>query len=95
MKRKDIAVLLDELGLRVLRTLSGDARLRRGADHTSLGVNMMVCSNTMINVERKLEAGFGTPWFEGNLYGVQTVSQALRDFARLISDSDLTNVPSG
>ena len=53
-------------------------------------VNMMVCSKAMINVARKLEDAFGTPWFEGSFYGVKDVSQALRDFARLIDDPDLT-----
>jgi nitrogenase molybdenum-cofactor synthesis protein NifE len=50
---------------------------------------MMVCSKAMINVARRLEEAFGTPWFEGSFYGVQDVSKALRDFARLIGDPDL------
>ncbi|MES9846362.1 MAG: nitrogenase component 1, partial [Candidatus Sedimenticola sp. 6PFRAG5] len=52
--------------------------------------NMMVCSKAMINVARKLQESFGTPWFEGSFYGVRDVSQALRDFARLIDDTDLS-----
>ncbi len=51
---------------------------------------MMVCSKAMINVARRLEEAFGIPWFEGSFYGVQDVSRALRDFARLIDDPDLT-----
>ena len=51
---------------------------------------MMVCSKAMINVSRKLEDAFGTRWFEGSFYGVQDMSNALRDFARLIDDPDLT-----
>ncbi|MCG6862690.1 MAG: nitrogenase iron-molybdenum cofactor biosynthesis protein NifE [Chromatiaceae bacterium] len=82
--------LLDELGLRVLCTLSGDARFREVQTMHRSEVNMMVCSKAMINVARKLEGAFGTPWFEGSFYGVQDVSQALRDFARLIDDPDLT-----
>lgn len=82
--------LLDELGLRVLCTLSGDARYREVQTMHRSKVNMMVCSKAMINVARKLQAAFGTPWFEGSFYGVRDVSQALRDFARLIGDDDLT-----
>ena len=82
--------LLDELGLRVLCTLSGDARFREVQTMHRSEVNMMVCSKAMINVARKLKETFGTPWFEGSFYGVQDVSQALRDFARLIDDPDLT-----
>ncbi|OGT91498.1 MAG: nitrogenase iron-molybdenum cofactor biosynthesis protein NifE [Gammaproteobacteria bacterium RIFOXYA12_FULL_61_12] len=81
--------LLDELGLRVLCTLSGDARFREVQTMHRAAVNMMVCSKAMINVARKLQEAFGTPWFEGSFYGVGDVSQALRDFARLLKDEDL------
>jgi nitrogenase molybdenum-cofactor synthesis protein NifE len=82
--------LLDELGLRVLCTLSGDARYREVQTMHRSAVNMMVCSKAMINVARKLQDAFGAPWFEGSFYGVRDVSQALRDFARLIDDEDLS-----
>lgn len=82
--------LLDELGLRVLCALSGDARFHQVQTMHRAEVNMMVCSKAMINVARKLEDAFGTPWFEGSFYGVRDMSAALRDFARLIGDPDLT-----
>ena len=82
--------LLDELGLRVLCTLSGDARFHEVQSMHRAEVNMMVCSKAMINVARKLKDQYGTGWFEGSFYGVTDVSQALRDFARLINDDDLT-----
>ena len=82
--------LLDELGLRVLCTLSGDARYHEVQTMHRSEVNMMVCSKAMINVARKLKDAFGTAWFEGSFYGVNDVSNALRDFARLIDDVDLT-----
>lgn len=82
--------LMDELGLRVLCTLSGDARYREVQTMHRSQANMMVCSKAMINVARKLEDAFETPWFEGSFYGVNDVSQALRDFARIIDDEDLT-----
>ena len=53
-------------------------------------VNMMVCSKALLNVARKLESKYGTPWFEGSFYGVADTSQAFRDFARLIGDPSLT-----
>jgi len=82
--------LLDELGLRVLCTLSGDARFREVQTMHRAEVNMMVCSKAMINVARKLKEQFGTVWFEGSFYGMSDVSSALRNFARLIKDDDLT-----
>ncbi|NPU93496.1 MAG: nitrogenase iron-molybdenum cofactor biosynthesis protein NifE [Gammaproteobacteria bacterium] len=82
--------LLDELGLRVLCTLSGDARFREVQSMHRAEVNMMVCSKAMLNVARKLQERYGTPWFEGSFYGITDTSQSLRDFARLINDPDLT-----
>ncbi|GAB1260410.1 nitrogenase iron-molybdenum cofactor biosynthesis protein NifE [Aurantivibrio plasticivorans] len=82
--------LLDELGIRVLCTLSGDARFREVQSMHAAEVNMMVCSKAMLNVARKMEDNYGIPWFEGSFYGITDTSQALRDFARLIDDPDLT-----
>lgn len=82
--------LLDELGIRVLCTLSGDARFHEVQSMHAADVNMMVCSKAMINVARKLQESYSTPWFEGSFYGTTDTSQALRDFARLIGDPDLS-----
>ncbi|TBU98825.1 nitrogenase iron-molybdenum cofactor biosynthesis protein NifE [Stutzerimonas kirkiae] len=81
--------LFDELGLRVLCSLSGDARFRQVQAMHAAEVNMMVCSKAMLNVGRKLQERYGAPWFEGSFYGITDTSQALRDFARLIGDADL------
>ena len=82
--------ILDELGLRVLGSVSGDARFREVQTMHRAEVNMMVCSKALLNVARKLRDSYGTPWFEGSFYGVRDMSQALRDFARLIGDETLT-----
>ncbi|NNM51972.1 MAG: nitrogenase iron-molybdenum cofactor biosynthesis protein NifE [Pseudomonadales bacterium] len=81
--------LLDELGLRVLCTLSGDARYREVQTMHAAETNMMVCSKAMINVARRLQERYGTPWFEGSFYGVTDTSRALRDFARFLKDEEL------
>lgn len=82
--------LFDHLGIRILCTLSGDARFHEVQTMHRAKVNMMVCSKAMLNVARKLEDAFGSKWFEGSFYGVQDMSNALRDFARLIDDPYLT-----
>ena len=50
----------------------------------------MVCSKAMINVARKLQEAFGTPWFEGSFYGTSDMNMALRKFAEIIGDPSLT-----
>lgn len=85
-----VAPLFDELGIRILCTLSGDARFHEVQSMHRAEANMVVCSKAMLNVARHLQDNFGTPFFEGSFYGIEDTSQALRDFARLIGDADLS-----
>jgi nitrogenase molybdenum-cofactor synthesis protein NifE len=84
-----VAPLFDELGLRIICTLSGDARFHEVQSMHRAKVNMVVCAKALLNVARKMQDSYGQPFFEGSFYGVQDVSNALRDFARLIGDTDL------
>jgi nitrogenase molybdenum-cofactor synthesis protein NifE len=86
----NVAPLFDELGLRILCTLSGDSRFREIQTMHRAEANMVVCSKAMIHVARKLRESYGTPFFEGSFYGVEDTSQALRNFARLLDDPALT-----
>ena len=74
------APLFDELGLRILCTLSGDARFREVQTMHRAEVNMVVCSKAMLNVARKLEDDYGMPFFEGSFYGVTDTSPGLARF---------------
>ncbi|MCK9282673.1 MAG: nitrogenase iron-molybdenum cofactor biosynthesis protein NifE [Rhodocyclaceae bacterium] len=85
-----LAPLFDELGLRILCTLSGDTRFHEVQTMHRAEVSMVVCAKALLNVARKLEENHGVPFFEGSFYGITDTSQALRDFARLIGDPDLT-----
>ncbi|HEY0211456.1 nitrogenase iron-molybdenum cofactor biosynthesis protein NifE [Acerihabitans sp.] len=82
--------LLDELGVRVLCTLSGDARFAEIQTMHRAEANMLVCSRALINVARKLEERYDTPWFEGSFYGMREMSASLRQMARLLDDPDLS-----
>ena len=84
-----VAPLFDELGLRIICTLSGDARFREVQSMHRAEANMVVCSKAMLNVARKLKDDYGAPFFEGSFYGIVDTSKALRDFATLLADPDL------
>jgi len=85
-----VAPLFDELGLRILGRLSGDARFHEIQTMHRARATMVVCAKALLNVARKLQDAHGVPFFEGSFYGVADTSAALRDFARLIGDDDLT-----
>jgi nitrogenase molybdenum-cofactor synthesis protein NifE len=76
--------LLDELGIRVLACISGDARYREIAQSHRARAAMMVCSKAMINVARKMEERYGIPYFEGSFYGIGDMSESLRQIAKLL-----------
>ena len=86
----NVAPLFDELGLRILCTFSGDSRFREVQTMHRAQANMVVCSKAMLHVARKLQDDYAIPFFEGSFYGVADTSQAFRDFARLLGDSDLS-----
>ncbi len=85
----NVQPLLDELGIRVLCTLAGDTRFHEIQTLHRSELNMLVCSRAMINVARKLESQYATPWFEGSFYGVRDMSDALRTIASMLGDADL------
>ena len=84
-----VAPLFDELGLRVIGSLSGDARFREVQTIHRAEASMVVCSNALLNVARRLKETWGVPYFEGSFYGISEMSRALRGFARLLGDADL------
>ncbi|MCL2892065.1 nitrogenase iron-molybdenum cofactor biosynthesis protein NifE [Brenneria tiliae] len=81
--------LLDRLGIRVLGSLSGDARFAELQTLHRAEVNMLVCSRALINVALHLELHYGTPWFEGSFYGLREMSSSLRALAGALNDKDL------
>ncbi len=76
--------LLDELGIRILACICGDAKYREVASSHRAKAAMMVCSRAMINVARKMEERYGIPYFEGSFYGISDTSDSLRNIALLL-----------
>lgn len=85
--------LLDELGIRVLGSLSGDGRFAEIQTLHRAQANMLVCSRALINVARGLELRYGTPWFEGSFYGIRATSDALRQLAALLGMTTCAAAP--
>lgn len=76
--------LLDKLGIRVAAMISGDGRYHDIARCHRSRVNMIVCSQAIVNVGRKMRERWGIPYFEGSFYGVRDTSDTLREMCRLL-----------
>jgi nitrogenase molybdenum-cofactor synthesis protein NifE len=79
-----IKPLFDELGIRVLAKFCGDARYRDIAGSHRARAAIMLCSQALINVARKMEQRYAIPFFEGSFYGVSNMSACLRNIAALL-----------
>ncbi|HXP98164.1 MAG TPA: nitrogenase iron-molybdenum cofactor biosynthesis protein NifE [Telmatospirillum sp.] len=76
--------LFDRLGIRILGRITGDARYHDVTVAHRAKVSMVVCSQALINVARKMEDRYGIPYFEGSFYGITDTSAALRTMAALL-----------
>ncbi len=76
--------LLDRLGIRILGSISGDARYRQVAMAHRAQVTMLVCAKALTNLARGLEERWGIPWFEGSFYGIEDTSNAIRTLAAML-----------
>lgn len=81
--------LFEELGIRMLACISGDATYEGVAVAHRAKVNMVVCSKALLNLARRMEERYGIPYFEGSFYGIKDTSDALRNFAKLLGDEKL------
>ena len=84
----DVAPVLSKLGIRVLATISGDARYRDVAAAHRAKASMVVCAKALLALARGLESKYGIPWFEGSFYGLRAMNDALRNFAQLLDTGD-------
>lgn len=86
---QQILPLLDELGVRVLSTLTGDSRFAEVQTLHRAEANLLVCSKAFLNVARGLQEKYGTPYTESSFYGMNNTSAALK-LAAMLDDADLT-----
>lgn len=81
-----IRPLLEKLGIRVRASITGDGRYHDIAKAHRARVNMIVCSQALMSLARKMEERWGIPYFEGSFYGVSDTSNSLRTIARMLVD---------
>jgi len=81
--------LLDEVGIRLISSLSGDARVREVGMMHRAQVNMMVCSRALLNVARRMKEDYDIPYFEGSFYGAKNTTKTILTIAEYMNDPAL------
>lgn len=67
-----------ELGIEVVATLTGDARVCEIQRAHAAHLNLVQCSGSMTYLARKMEEKYGTPYRRVSFFGVEDMSHALR-----------------
>lgn len=81
--------LLDELGIRVLSTLSGDGRVADIRTAHRARLNVIVCAKSLISLTRKMHEQYGIPSISLSFYGKRDTSNGLLAIAEALGDADL------
>ncbi len=81
--------LLEELGIRVLSTLSGDGRVAQIRTAHRARLNVIVCAKSLISLTRKMEEKYGIPHISLSFYGRRDTSAGLLAIAAALGDADL------
>ena len=81
--------LLEELGIRVLSTLSGDGRVSAIRTAHRAKLNVIVCAKSLISLTRKMQEQYGIPSISLSFYGKRDTSNGLLSIARALGNADL------
>ncbi|PLX82274.1 MAG: nitrogenase iron-molybdenum cofactor biosynthesis protein NifE [Desulfuromonas sp.] len=81
--------LLEELGIRVLSTLSGDGRIARIRTAHRARLNVIVCAKSLVSLTRKMEERYGIPSVSLSFYGKRDTSAGLLAIAEALGDAEL------
>lgn len=81
--------LLEELGIRVLSTLSGDGRVANIRTAHRARLNVLVCAKSLISLPRKMQERYGIPFISVSFYGKRDTSAAILAIAEALGDADL------
>lgn len=81
--------LLDELGIRILSTLSGDGRIAAIRTAHRARLNVIVCAKSLISLTRKMNEKYGIPWLSLSFYGKRDTSDGLMAIAQALGDHEL------
>lgn len=76
--------LLKRLGIRLRCSITGDARYLDVASAHTARANMVLCSQALVTLARKMKDKYGIPYYEGSFYGISDTSEALRNIARML-----------
>ena len=83
--------LLEEMGLRVIGSWSGDATLAEIERAPKAKLNLIHCYRSMNYICRHMEEKYGMPWIEYNFFGPTQIAASLRKIAAAFDETIQAN----
>jgi len=77
---------LEELGIEVISTLTGDSSVEEIQRAHHAGLNLVQCSDAMISLARGMEDAYGIPYRRVDFMGIEMISFALTTVAEFFGD---------
>ncbi len=85
----NVLPVFEEIGVRVISTITGDAEFREITCAHHADLNLLVCGRALINVARDMEERFGIPFVEVSFYGIGNMERTLTLLASHFKDRRL------
>lgn len=79
----------EEMGIEVVSTLTGDARVAEIQRAHTARLNLVQCSGSMTYLAKKMEEKYGIPYRRISFFGLQDMSSALRTAAEFFDSMEL------
>jgi nitrogenase molybdenum-iron protein alpha chain len=78
--------LLEEMGLRVVASWSGDGTVDGLMSTHKIKLNILHCYRSMNYLMRHMEEVYGIPWMETNFFGPTKIAESMRKIAAFFDD---------
>ncbi|SNR73044.1 nitrogenase iron-molybdenum cofactor biosynthesis protein NifE [Desulfurobacterium atlanticum] len=86
----NILPLFKKCGIRVLSTITGDGRMDEIATAHRAKLNVVFCSQAMINLAEYMEERYGIPFVQVSFYGKTPIENSLRKIAKAFKSEKLS-----
>ena len=82
--------ILEEIGIRILSTFSGDGRIEKMRQAHRARLNVVVCAKSSEAVCKLMKEKWGIPYISASFYGVREASEAIRRICAQFNDEQLS-----
>ena len=84
-----IKPLLEEMGVNIISTLTGDSHVDEIAQAHRAKLNIVQCQKSSNYVAQKMEKKYGIPFIKVNFFGLEQTVASLRDIADFFGDEEM------